>query len=144
MTETATPSNRPQRARTARQAAGLLVHHLLPGATALLVLSLISQHMAYYGLGVNPGANNGYLMYFVAPPLLAGLYAASALARWLLQRWLGRPMLARCGAGLCVVVLGLGCFALHDGRTADEPLERPHDTVQFLRFYLAQLSRPPR
>lgn len=119
-----------------------LLYWLLPIPVALLVLGLISRFQEYHDLGVNMGANNAVLLFFVGPVLLLGLYAVAALALALLRRWLPSRGLAMLLAALCVVAAGWCVFLYKALPEPDPPSDRPPGLAAFLAYYVRQNFGP--
>jgi hypothetical protein len=118
-----------------------ILYFLLPFPVALLSLSLMSMYMRYYDIGVNMSANNGFLVFFLAPALLVILYVTAATSLYLANRlfnfqWLGILL----GSALMLVV-GIGSFLIEVRSVLDYPTEKPKNMVGFLQYYLTAIGR---
>lgn len=117
-----------------------VAYYLFPLPVAWLALSLMSQHMKYHDIGVNSGANNGFLMFFLAPPLLLLLYAVAGLADAVMAR--GRQPLRRrlLVGGLLTLLTGTAAFVAELQYYSGYPSDKPKDVAAFLSYVLANMG----
>ncbi|NOS89129.1 MAG: hypothetical protein HOP34_11440 [Methylococcaceae bacterium] len=118
-----------------------IAYFLLPLPIALLSLSLMSLYMEYYDIGVSMTANNGFLVYFVAPALLISLYITATASLYLGRkifnfRWLGIVL----GSALMFMV-GMGAFLINVQSNLDYPTEKPQTMTVFLNYYVSHVTR---
>lgn len=118
--------------------AGKIIYFLLPLPVALFTLSLMSMHMKYYDIGVNPGANNGFLYFFVFPVLLISLYIIAAGALFLANRFLKAQWQGILIGILLLIITGIGSFMVYDHLHADYPSEKPKNMRLFLHHYFSK------
>jgi hypothetical protein len=129
--------NEPDRDHRRASAWSRALYYLVPPVVCWFTLRLMDAYLGYYDIGVNPGANRGFLLYIVAPALLAALYAAAWLGpaigrRWCRSQRLG--MLLGLGA-MGLIALGVFAFMLHG--LNDYPTEQPQSIGRFLEDYLS-------
>lgn len=116
-------------------------YYLLPLPVAWWSVSLMSMYMKYYDIGVNQGANNGFLLFFIAPVLLAIFYIISTLSIYTVKRvnksqWLGMA----CGSAM-VFVVGIIAFVVFAHSNLDYPTEKPQDIILFLKYYACEARK---
>ncbi len=116
------------------------LYFLLPIPVACLSLSLISMYMAYYDIGVNPGANNMFLVFFIAPVLLAVLYITAAISLYIANRFFKSQWLGVLFGSLLIIMVGIGSFIIEVQSLLDYPTEEPQNVSQFLKYYLSEMK----
>ena len=121
--------------------AGKILYFLMPIALSWLSISLMSMHMAYYDIGINASANNGFLMFFVFPVLLIIQYAIAIVAPYIAGRFLKSRRTGFVAGGLLLLCTVAGSFVMHLHKYADYPTQIPKDTVSFLKYYLVEIGR---
>jgi hypothetical protein len=95
--------------------------------------------MKYYDIGVNSGANNGFLIFFVGPALLIVLFIASTISLYLANRFLKYQWLAIIFGGVLILIIGIGSFIILAQSYSDYPTEKPQNMTLFLKYYVNEL-----
>ena len=96
--------------------------------------------MKYWEMGVNPGANNIGLVYFVAPALLSFLYILSIAVRYLTKRF-EVPKIFGMAVGVAVMIATEGVVFMvitHDQNIKTEEC-KSHNTIHFLKYYATSM-----
>ena len=89
-----------------------VLYFLFPLPVALLSLSLTSMYLAYYDMGINASANNGFLLFIVAPILLTVLYITAGTSLFLANRLLKSKWMGILLGSVLVFIVGVGSFIL--------------------------------
>lgn len=111
------------------------IYFSLPIPITLGLLSLMSQYMKFYRLGINPGANNGFLYFILGPVLLAGLYFLAFITLYVAQK-LGKSTRFGLLAGSVLLCLAaVAVFGVFTAKMHDDTAERVQDTGVFLQHY---------
>lgn len=119
----------------------IFVYFLLPIPVAWLSLHLMSLYSIYYDIGINAVANNGFLIYIVAPILLISLYIASVIFLYLTKRRVKSRWQRAILCCLLVIFVGLSSFAIKVRTVSDYPTEEPQNMSMFLNFYANEAFR---
>lgn len=119
----------------------IVLYFLFPFFAAWLSLSLTSMYMAYYDIGINASANNGFLVWIVAPVLLIVLFITAVVSLYLVRRflrstWFGIVL----GIGL-VFIVGIGAFLIQACAYFDYPTEKPQHMSTFFNYYVEEMGR---
>ena len=119
----------------------IVFYFLFPFFVAWLSLSLTSMYMAYYDIGINASANNGFLLWIVAPLLLIILFITATVSLYLARRfqrstWFGIAL----GVGL-VFVVGIGAFLIQAWTCFDYQTEKTQHISTFLNYYVEEMER---
>lgn len=112
---------------------------LLPIPVAWLSLSLMSMYMNYYNMGVNSGANNGFLVLFVAPVLLTVLYITAATSLYIANRCFKSQWLGVLLGSLLIFMVAIGSFIIGVQFSLDYPTEEPQNMSLFLKYYISEI-----
>ena len=116
------------------------MYFLLPWPVAWLSLSLMSMHAKYYGMGINMAANNGELLFLVAPVLLISLYATAAASLLLANRYTNSRWLGLYVGSALMVSLGIGIFLAQARYSPNYSIEPPKSMAAFLEYYMREMS----
>jgi len=117
----------------------VFVYFLLPIPVAWLSLSLMSMYLRYYDIGINSAANNVFLIFFVAPALLIGLYITAITCLYLANRLVKPKWLGVLLCYLLVFLVGIGSFALEVRSVSDYPTDEPQQIGVFLKYYSKEI-----
>lgn len=117
-----------------------VLYFLFPLPVAWLSLSLMSMYMKYYDIGVNSGANNGFLVFIVGPVLLIVLFITAATSLYLANRFLKSLWLGILFGSLLVFIIGIGAFIIQAQSYSDYPTEKPQNMTLFLKYYVREMG----
>lgn len=117
-----------------------VLYFLFPLPVAWLSLSLMSMYLKYYDMGINAGANNGFLVFFVAPALLTALYIIAVVSIYLANRFLKSQWLGIIFGSLLVLILGVGSFIAQVQSSLDYPTEKSKNMTAFLKYYAEEIG----
>ncbi len=118
-----------------------VLYFLFPLWVTWLSLSLTSMYMAYYDIGINAVAANGFLLWIVAPILLIALFVTAVVSWYLGRRFQRAPWFGiLLGMGL-VFMVGMGAFLLQVKSYSDYPTQKQQDMSVFLNYYLQEIGR---
>lgn len=120
-------------------AIGKVLYFLLPFPVTWLSLSLMSMYMKYYDIGVNSAANNGFLVFFVAPVLLIALFITAAISNYLVNRFYKYQWLGILFGSVLVFIVGIGVFIIQAWFYLDYPTENPQNMTLFLKYYVREM-----
>lgn len=106
-----------------------------PLVVCWLSISLMSAFLRYHDMGVNTRANDGFLIYFVAPPLVLALYGLAGVANRLRRRLRWATAFSVMASLLLVLAGGaLACW-LHALSLADYPSDQARGLMPLLNFW---------
>jgi DMSO/TMAO reductase YedYZ heme-binding membrane subunit len=116
-----------------------ILYFIVPFAVTWFSLSLTSMYMSYYDIGVNSGANNGFLLFFLGPVLLIVLFITAVTStyfanRFFTSRWPGILL-----GSFLMLLIGGGSFFLQVRYTADYPTETEQDMTLFFGFLAREM-----
>jgi len=111
---------------------------LYPIFLTIVVLSLTSRYQEYHDLGVNMGANNAFLMFFVGPILLISLYFIAWLSFVCLEKVLPQRKNLYKLLTLSVVTICAGMVFLYKTYPFNPHSERPPGLSLFFKYYIEQ------
>ena len=132
--------DRPAKPASVLLAVCKILYFLLPMLVVWLSVSLMSMHMKYHDIGINPGANNGFLLLIVTPVLSIILYIAAAASLRLSDTIFISPWAGIVVGSAVVVGLGLAAFLLKVMLDLDDAGGQAGSLVQFLDYYLQQIG----
>lgn len=115
-----------------------ILYFMLPLLVGWLALSLMSKYMKFYDIGVNAGANNGFLMFFIAPLLLVGLYSIATLCIFIGNYLKASPYKTMCIGSFFILLFGLSAFFFYAQSKSEYPTEQPQNMVVFLKSYFLE------
>lgn len=113
-----------------------VLYFLLPLFVTWLSLSLMSMYMKYYDIGVNPSANNGFLIFFVAPALLTILYITAIINLYISKRFFKSQWAGILFGSILIFMVGIGAFIIQTQYYEDYPTEKPQNMTLFLKDYV--------
>lgn len=116
------------------------LYFLLPLPVSWLSISLMGKYMQYYDVGVNPGANNGTLLFFVLPVLPVILYLVQIVGLYIVNRFFKSKYLGLLFTSLVVLSIGIGAFFIQIRVFSDYPTEKTQNLRIFLEFYLQKTT----
>ncbi len=96
--------------------------------------------MKYYDIGVNSGANNGFLVFIAGPVLLIVLFVAATISLYLANRFHKSLWLGMLFGSVLVFIIGIGAFIIQAQSYSDYPTEKPQNMTLFLKYYVNELS----
>ena len=117
-----------------------VLYFLFPIPVAWLSLSLMSIYMKYYDIGVNSGANNGFLVFIVGPVLLIVLFITAAISLYLANRFHKSLWLGILIGSVLVFIIGIGAFIIQTQSYSDYPTEKPQNMSLFLKYYVREMG----
>lgn len=109
------------------------LYSLVPPAVCWFTLHLMDAYLRYYDIGINPGANRGFLITIVAPALLAALYAAACLGPAIGRRCCRSQRLGMAMGLSAMGLIAVGAFAFMLHGLHDYPTEQPQSIGRFLQ-----------
>ncbi len=115
-----------------------ILYFMLPLLVSWLALSLMSKYMKFYDIGVNAGANNGFLMFFIAPLLLVGLYIIATLCIFIGKYVKASQYISMAIGGFLIIVCGLAAFFFYAQAKSEYPTEQPQNMAVFLKSYFLE------
>ena len=116
------------------------MYFLLPWPVAWLSLSLMSMHAKYHGMGINMAANNGELLFLVAPVMLISLYATAAANLLLANRYTNSRWLGFYVGSALMLSLGIGIFLAQARFSPNYSIDPPKSMASFLDYYMREMS----
>jgi len=116
-----------------------ILYFVLPFLVAWFSLSLTRRYMSYYDIGVNSGANNGFLFLLLGPVLLTVLIITAVTSTYLANRLFKSQWPGILLGSILMLLIGGGSFFLQVRYTADYPTQKEQSMTLFFDFIAREM-----